>query len=213
MNDTVHRPVHLSVHFSTSRSVSMGRTYALRSAQFGRGQTPALGWNDPDFDALPRPTKSAGSFQPSEIRGRHLPAHLSGIYSDEVKKSGYRMKKVRITGCTVRPCHVFTPGLRTTRIVKGLLQQVQQNSPQKKVRSGGSDFTFSGSQPAEKFLGSLPPDAKALLPLRLPPKTPTLHLASNPPQPTGVAVPSDRVKELCRTDRMRRRIQVVRQDP
>jgi hypothetical protein len=64
MKDTVHPPVHPSVHQRPRASVQTRRSCASNGTQFGRVQNTELGWNDPGLDALPRPKGLRGRSSP-----------------------------------------------------------------------------------------------------------------------------------------------------
>ena len=138
MKDTVHHPVHLSVHFSALGSVPMRRTCALRSTQFGRGQNAVLGWNDPDFDALPRPKKSARSFQPSVLPA-DVSAHARQTSGDRVLRSedGKKCLLHHWSLPRLHPRCIYRP--RAQRIPATVRAKVTARNT---LKSGGSDPTF-----------------------------------------------------------------------
>ena len=78
MKDTVLHPVHPSVHRDASPTVGARRACTAPRNLFGRGKNTVLGWNDPDFDALPRPR---------DLRGRSSPVFCPRVFPQTVARS------------------------------------------------------------------------------------------------------------------------------
>jgi len=82
MKDTVHPPVHRSVHPAARTSVPTTSPCRPSDTQFGRGQNTELGWNDPGFYARPRP-KFCGV-----VPARCLPADVFAVWPGDCHAKG-----------------------------------------------------------------------------------------------------------------------------
>ena len=108
MKDTVHRPVHLSVHFSTLGSVPIGRTCALLKSRFGRGQTTVLCWNDPGFEHDSAPKRIRGVVPAQRDLCRRIAGGHPGFRSKQVKKDADSSEELKNYELHSPSCHVFT---------------------------------------------------------------------------------------------------------
>ena len=80
-----HHMRHPRGHLGDRASAQGTRGCAWRDDQFGRGQTPALGWSDPTFAHGSVPKVNRGSLQPN----RKLPSvRAVRIGAKQVKKVG-----------------------------------------------------------------------------------------------------------------------------
>ncbi len=153
MKDTVHPPVHPSVHQRPRASVQTRRPCTSSGAQFGRGQNTAVGWNDPGLAAFPRPKNLRGRSSPvfCPWLSLHMYGHTAG---DRVP----RVKTVRNAFCTL--------GAGTSSLLVQISTTLSTNSRDCTCETPGAQCPqigrerprFFGFQPPKKFSGSLPPD-------------------------------------------------------
>jgi hypothetical protein len=157
MKDTVHHPVHLSVHLTTSGSTPLRRTCTLWSTQFGRGQTSVLGWNDPGFGR---------DFAPKIIRGRSSPTkswrlvcpRVSWTPIETVRNRVTQVKNVRISACTFGAATSSPQAHLWSSLSNIWRNRASESHCAKQAKSGGSDPTFSAfSRPKSSWGRSRPP--------------------------------------------------------
>jgi len=192
MKDTVHHPVHLSVHSSTPGSVPIRRTCALWSTQFGRGQTTVLGWNDPGFgrDSAPNGIRGVVPAQQQE-RGpltKCCPLESPDSLQNTPKNKVNSVKTVRITDCNFLFTPPFTRSLARGLALNDLEQTAQRKSPRKTHQNGWER------------------------PRRWTHRTSRCTWGRSRRSYWERRLRIERVNELYRAIRMRRRIQLVRQD-
>jgi hypothetical protein len=148
MKDAVHHPVHLSVHFSTSGSVPIRRTCALRRSQFGRGQTTVLGWNDPGFGRDSAPKRIPGVVPAHGTFASGLPER-PGFRSKQIEKDGDSSEERKNYPLHSRSCHVFTRDPHMKCFLKDLPQPGQRKSPGKKLQIGRERPSIKRVAPAQ----------------------------------------------------------------
>ena len=153
MKDTVHPPVHPSVHHHTCGSVQTGRSCTSSGTQFGRGQDTALGWNDPGLAAFPRPRNLRGRSSPvfCPWLSLHMYRHNAG---DRVP----RVKAVRDAFCTLGAARSSPSAQISTTLSTNSRDRTCETRRAQYPQVGRKRPWFFGFQPPKKFSGSLPPD-------------------------------------------------------
>lgn len=153
MKDSVHHPVHRSVHLDAWASVQTRRACGSSGTHFGRGQNTVLGWNDPDLDALPRPIicgrRSSPLFCP------RMSVHMV----DRFQETGSpKVKKVTNAFCTFRIGTSLPDARLTDLLSRTCNDNPSESHREKKAQIGRERPHFFGFQPPQKFSWSLPPD-------------------------------------------------------
>jgi hypothetical protein len=153
MKDTVHPPVHPSVHQRPRASVQTRRPCTSNGTQFGRVQNTELGWNDPGLDALPRP---------KGLRGRSSPVFCPWLslrmYRHTAGGRVPRVKTVKNAFCTLGAA-TSSPSVQiSTTLSTNSRDRTCETPRAQNPEIGRERPRFFGFRPPKKFSGSLPPD-------------------------------------------------------
>jgi|GEM_PF-5766301 hypothetical protein len=149
MKDTVHSPVHRSVHLDAWAGVRTRRAYTPCGTRLGRGQNRVLGWNDPGLDALPRPKicgvvpaqRDSSPFARASFRIRSGNKSQGRCPSEECKNCRLHL----------RSCHVFTLRSDIRPALNEFPRPYLQKSPHVIPSNRAGATPLFGSQSAQKF--------------------------------------------------------------